>query len=88
MQIFVKTLAGKTVTLDVQPSTTIESAMYQITDKGAGTGEWVDTEGYWDQHRLIFAGIPLEHEHGRTLQDYHIEKNATLHVVRPPGWRG
>jgi ubiquitin-large subunit ribosomal protein L40e len=70
MRIFVKTLTGKTTTLDVAQTYTIEAVKHLLREK-AGIPV--------DEQRLLFAGKELEDR--RPLSDYNIQTQSTLKVV-------
>jgi ubiquitin len=70
MQIFIKALMGRTITLDVEASETVEDLMAKIQDKEGNPAS---------QLRLVFRGKQLQH--GYTLQDYEFEKECFVDVL-------
>ena len=81
MQIFVKSLTGKTVTLYVEPAWTIENVKVKIKNK---MGILPDQQQALFLDRKLFVNgsfIGMQLEDSRTLSDYNIQKNSTLHLV-------
>ncbi len=70
MQIFVRVMCGKTITLEVEESTTLQEVIDMLQGKSGVPA---------DEQRLVFVGKQLEP--GRTLADYNIQKESTLHLV-------
>ena len=73
-QIFVKTLTGKTITIDTQPSATVSKVFYKIWEKESIPEDYGRNYG-----RLIFGGKQLEP--GRILAEYDVQKGSTLHLI-------
>ena len=71
MKILVKTLTGKMLTFDVQPSDSIDNLKQLV-----GNSEGIEP----NQHSFVFAGSKLES--GRSFADYNLQNESTLHMVQ------
>ena len=74
MHIFIKTLSGRTLSLEVTPQNLVDDLRAIISDK-EGIPPY--------QQRLVYSGRPLEN--GRTLQDYNVTADATIHLIKSVG---
>jgi ubiquitin len=92
MQIFVKTVTGETLTLEVESSDTVDSIKAKIQEKegiiATSDDDDDDEEDNEEDNEvqiqlpsLVFAGKQLDEEEGRTLADYGICKGSTLHLA-------
>ena len=73
MQLFVKTLTGKTITIEVEPSDTILTMKEKIYEK-----ENIPV----DQQRLILCGKSLEND--KLVSDFELQKQSAIHIVLRP----
>lgn len=76
MQVFVNTVTGKHITIEVEPTDRIEDVKVKVSEKEAQSGVILPA----DEIALIYAHRELLD--GNTLQDYNIQKDATLHLIR------
>uniref|UniRef100_A0ACD5VND9 Uncharacterized protein n=1 Tax=Avena sativa TaxID=4498 RepID=A0ACD5VND9_AVESA len=84
MQIFVKTITGETLAVEVEGSDTVDTVKAKIQDKQGTIIPSSSDDDQDDRHQLpslVFAGKQLEAGDGRTLADYGVGKESTLHLV-------